>query len=137
MDSYIHKEIPKRYQEIAEMRELGKTFREIGEAFKISASRSGQIYKKYLALQKYNEAIDNAPWDIHRCLVEARVNSSCDCGLVIRTYNAIVRSGFLIDNAIIVNDYSDEQLLKIRNIGIESLKLLRRAIDIYKVKNNI
>lgn len=127
-------DISERSQKIADMRKQGKTFREIGEVFGFSTERARQLYKEYLATEKFNQSIMSAPnTDVVKCLYFAQQDLHFDTRLATRTYKCLLRSGYFrngYDDTSMFN-LSDDQLLKIRNFGVKSLILLRKAQDIY------
>lgn len=135
-EPFRYVQIPERSQKIAEMREAGKTFREIGNEFGISIERTRQIYKSYCAIKKFNKRIDDIPdTDFVKCLYKAQQTLGYSPSIVTRTYNCLARSGILQSDdtlADIFERYSDEQLLQVRNFGTNSLTLLHKASDILK-----
>ena len=132
-----YKEIPDRLQSIADMRHEGKTFDAIGKEHNISRERARQLFMKYLRIVQFNKSMNyTSDNDIFKLLYEAneKLDNDTNSHLVIKTYNALRRSGFLTEEnskKLLSNEYSDDQLLRIKNFGVKSLKLLHTAIDIY------
>ena len=133
MNPQEYKKMPERLQKIAAMRNLGMTFSEIGKEFNVSTERARQLYKKYLAIVDFNERLSNllASDSLLKALYFAQKELGKSEVLITRTYNCIHRSGFDADK-LLNGDYSDEELLSIKNLGVDSLELIHKAIDISK-----
>lgn len=133
--SNAYEEIPYRLKTIAEMRESGATCAEIGKHFNISDSRVSQLYKKYKRIVNYNKAVETHASDtddIFNYLWKAQKEIQCERVLVTRTYACLFRGGLLANNDILMNQHSDDELLKLSNFGIKSLALVRTALEIHK-----
>lgn len=131
MNPQEYKKIPERLQKIAAMRNSGMTFSEIGKEFDVSMERARQLYKKYLAIVDFNEQLSNLldSDSLLKVLYFAQKELGKSEVLVTRTYNFIRRSNLDADK-LMNGEYSDEDLLSIKNFGTGSLELIHKAIDI-------
>lgn len=96
---------PRRSKVVA-LRKAGRSFREIGNIIGVSASRAHQIWE---------QAVGHP-----QTLIPARHWSA----IMSRALNALRSAG--IDNPETISSVSDEELLRIRNLGPQSLVALRR-----------
>lgn len=122
--------ISEREQKIIDYKKSGKSYREISKLIGISSSRVQQIFKKTTCKIKANEEFKT-----NKDFYSALELCSDSHVLATRTFNCLFRAGCIrhIDTDIHELDkYSDEDLMRIRNFGKQSLKLAREANELYK-----
>jgi len=132
-----YKEIPERLKKIAELRESGKTFGQIGYVFKISDTRARELYNKYLLTKKFNEDLASATYDdIYKLLWTAYEELNRETTYPTRVCNSLYRAGYLKDkDKFLAGEYSDEDFMSIRNFGPKGLTLIHKALEIARREN--
>lgn len=127
-----------RNQKIFQERKSGKTYREIGKKYGISASRVKQIVERKTVNQKTKnirqKIIDKR--DFYSALVMLSENKDFYTKFPIGVlFVQLRRAGIIeqLENDIYaIDEYSDKDLLKIKYIGKSYLKVIREANEIYK-----
>ena len=117
---------------ICKMRDEGRSFSEIAKTFGISTVWASTIYHREMEKKiLYEELNEN---DLYNCILAASVEITGNDRIGIRAYNAIRRSD-LKDSIEILDRFSDNELMNIRNIGLTSVAVLRKGFRIYKERN--
>jgi len=111
-----------------QMRKRGCTYQEIADEFGLSNRRVYEIVSKK---QRQEEMLsDAAPHsDFYKALLEAAKILKCDSNNATRAFNILKRCRLLDSD---LAEIPDDSLLRIRNIGVRLLDLIRLADDIYK-----
>ncbi len=125
-----------RNAQIFELHEQGTSYRNIGKKFNLSYERVRQIYKHEAAKRDrarwIQDQIDNKiEYQFLAALTEAAKELNLET-VVTRSFNYLYRSSIIqnLDEKPL-NTYTDDELLQIPRFGETTLKLTRRANDIY------
>lgn len=131
MNTY-YKPHSKRNLQIIEARLLGKTWKKLGEEFNLSPITCRKIVDRYIAEIKAIEA-SIGKHDFYAALCE--VMKYIDNSSPNKIFNILWRAKIaqkLNDDIFALDKYTDEDLLRLRNIGEKSLKIIREANELYK-----
>lgn len=125
----------KRNKEIYRLhKERGLTYKQIATRFGISVERARQIFLKEKRLIDQAERKKNLGNDD---FLDAINNAKLSLGSkqpTMRMYNTLARAGLISGieaRTNTLNNYSDEDLLLIKNMGPESIRVLREAQKIF------
>lgn len=121
--------------EILRLREEEKwSYRKIGDFFGISRSRAEQICKREHAKRNARKPIIKNSPNFYLACIKAAQELGIDEKQATRVYNCLVRARItpkLTSGQHNLKRYSDEDLLCIRNFGVNSLKIARLADEIF------
>ncbi len=135
-----------RNKEIYAFYKDGLSYRKIASMFNLSYERIRQLVHKEQAkidrleaARKREERINSGeiPYSFFDALVDTRIQLNLSENLEVRVYNCLSRAGIIqdiCDGRTTLNDYSDEDLLSIRNFGTESLSFVRQAYLTWEAK---
>lgn len=114
----------KRNEQILEMRKEGKTYTQLANEFGLSRERIRQIVIKTETYGKHT----HQEW--YDAIIKACHNLGYSETAATRTYKCLLRSRLLVkmkNENLTLDDYSDYELMQIRNFGVRSLQLAREA----------
>lgn len=120
------------------LRELGMSYESIGIKFHMSSTSAKKIYKQEKEkITKESKHKKDPANEANYRFVDA-LHEVCDNSLLVtRIFMCLYRVG-IIDQMtrynITLDSYDDDTLLLIRNFGVNSLRIARRANKIYKIK---
>lgn len=135
--------------DIYNQKQQGKTLRELAKEYNLSRERIRQIvHKEQLKIDRIEadrirkEEISSGDrlYSFLDALQDARIENDLSENVETRVYNCLRRAGIMqriCNGECTLADYSDEQLLKIRNFGVNSLDLARKAYDLWRNKNKL
>jgi hypothetical protein len=113
-----------RNKQILEMRKEGKTYTQLADIFGISRERARQIVLKMESIGKH----------AHQEYYDALVKACCNLGYsevtATRTYKCLLRAHIFAKmkaENLTLDDFSDYELLQIRNFGTNCLNAAREA----------
>lgn len=107
----------KREEEIVKAHENGETYASIGKRYSISSSRVGQIIQRYHERKKVEESDP---------LFKACMANAGTVHHGIRTYHALIRSGYYYTLESVLNESDIENFWKIRQIGKDSFDVIMK-----------
>lgn len=127
-NSYDSCDTSERNTIMYQMRKKGYTYQEIADEFGLTNRRVYEIISKK---QRQEEMLsDAAPYsDFYKALLKAAEILKCDSNNATRAFNILKRCRLLDSD---LSEIPDDSLLRIRNIGVRLLDLIRLADDIYK-----
>ncbi len=118
---YITKD---RNKQIVKMRKEGKTYTQLADIFGISRERARQIVLKMETIGKHTHQ------EYYDALVKACSNLGYSEVTATRTYKCLLRSHMFAKMKaanLTLDDFSDDELLRIRNFGTNCLNAAREA----------
>ena len=132
-----------RNRMIFAMRETGSKYKDIANMFGLSVERCRQIYSKERhrteLAQKIIEQAKEKP-DFGCCINIACVQLNRSKRIAIRTYNSLARVGIIKaieSGGVTLDNYTDDDLLRIVNFGEVQLEVCRKADNIYRQAHSV
>lgn len=123
-----------RNSQIYDMRCNQYSYSDIAREFGISRERARQIFEREEQNRRLSSIETKTDTNFLECLEKANEELGGAKNLPIRTYKSLLRCGIIQaiqENNISLNEFSDSKLLSIRNFGIASLDITRKAYEIY------
>jgi len=117
----------KQATEIIQRKKNGETYANIEQAMNISRSKIISVYRLYFQMSSLE-------FKVYGCLLNAAIDMNGGPGRAERIYYALKGRGYLKNEKCFLSlkEKSDKALYNLKRIGKQSIRIIRRAIDIFE-----